>query len=351
MKKLSLLFPLMLFLIITCGEDDNPIGPSDEDEGEVVDIPTRFALTSPLGDTLNTIVPSFAWRSAVEPDMEDVEEYRLTVSTFESMESPTYTVRLANTSHTSFVLFTDDLKYYWTVSAYDNIIVDYQTQIQTLFATGCTASYCHGQGSGQGGLNLEAGASFNEITGSNTTSSAPLVIAGSPSLSPLIWRLEGKDNDGNSVTRMPPDWIMAQALIDRIRRWISQGAKFSVDDSVARFALSDTSFFLLDKQESPLDFSLIVPADSSEIDSPRPVFTWESSTDPDPRDEVKYTLIILNASDPSSVVYMSTGIEGTTHQVGEDIGTGSYNWHVIAEDSDNESLDTQSNEVFNFSII
>ena len=48
---------------------------------------------------------------------------------------------------------------------------------------------------------------------------------------------------------------------------------------------------------------------------------------------------------------MSTGIEGTTHQVGEDIGTGSYNWHVIAEDSDNESLDTQSNEVFNFSII
>ena len=46
MKKLSLLFLPMLFLIITCGEDDNPIGPSDEDEGEVVDIPTRFALTS-----------------------------------------------------------------------------------------------------------------------------------------------------------------------------------------------------------------------------------------------------------------------------------------------------------------
>lgn len=347
MKKLSLLFLLMLFLIITCGEDDDPIGPSDEDEGEVVDIPTRFALTFPLGDTLNTILPSFAWRSAVDPDMEDVEEYRLTVSTFESMESPTYTRRLADTSHTSLVLFTDDLKYYWTVSAYDNIIVDYQTQIQTIFTTGCTARFCHGHGSEQGGLNLEAGASFNEITGSN----APLVIARNPSISPLIWRLEGRDNNGNSVSRMPPNFSLAQVLIDRIRRWISQGAKFSVDDSVARFALSDTSFFLLDKQESPLDFSLIVPADSSEIDSPRPVFTWESSTDPDPRDEVKYTLIILNAPDPSSVVYMSTGIEGITHQVGEDIGTGSYKWHVIAEDSDNESLDTQSNEVFNFSII
>ena len=347
MKKLSLLFLLMLFLIITCGEDDDPIGPSNEDEGEVVDIPTKFALRSPLGDTLNTIVPSFAWRSAVDPDMEDVEEYRLTVSTFESMESPTYTVRLANTSHTSFVLFTDDLKYYWTVSAYDNIMVDYQTQIQTIFTTGCTSRFCHGHGSEQGGLNLEAGASFNEITGSN----APLVIAGDPFISRLIWRLEGKDNNGNSVSRMPPNSSLPQVTIDRIRRWISQGAKFSVDDSVARFALSDTSFFLLDKQESPLDFSLIVPADSSEIDSPTPVFTWESSTDPDPRDEVKYTLIILNASDPSSVVYRSTGIEGTSHQVGKDIGTGSYKWHVIAEDSDNESLDTQSNEVFNFSII
>ena len=119
-------------------------------------------------------------------------------------------------------------------------------------------------------------------------------------------------------------------------------------DTSGGFAFSDTSSFLLDKQESPALFSLVSPEDNSPVDSLRPVFSWESSIDPDPRDEVKYTLIIMSASD---TVYMSEGIEDTTHQVSEDIPIGSYQWFVVAEDTDDESLDRQSNEVFSLSVI
>ena len=248
MKKLTLLFVLMLSLIVSCGDDDGPTGLSEEDAAE--DKPSRFTLIFPLGDTLNTLSPSFAWHSV----MGDVAEYRITISTSESMESPIYTGRLADTSHTLPVLLTDDLKYYWTVSAYDTIVIDYQTKIQPIFTRSCTSAGCHGNGSDRGGLNLEVGTSFNEITGSNTTTHAPLVIAGSPITSPLIWKLEGEDDFGDSVfgRRMPitlSGSFLSQGVVNSIRKWISQGAKFSVADSVARFALSDTSYFVLDKQE------------------------------------------------------------------------------------------------------
>ena len=119
------------------------------------------------------------------------------------------------------------------------------------------------------------------------------------------------------------------------------------NDSSGQSAFSDTAFFLLDKQESPLVFSLISPENNSPIDSLRPLFTWFSTDDPDPRDTVRYSLIIMSALDSDSVVYFAAGLEDTTHQVTVDILPGSYRWFVIAEDTDEDSLDTQSIEVFN----
>jgi len=117
-------------------------------------------------------------------------------------------------------------------------------------------------------------------------------------------------------------------------------------DTSGGFAFSDTSSFLLDIQESPLPFSLISP-EGSIVDSLRPVFTWESSKDPDPRDVVKYTLIIKSGTD---TVYISAGIEDVTHQVTEDIPRGSYKWFVVAEDADEDSLDTRSSEIFRLGV-
>ena len=306
---------------------------------------------------MNTLLPTFTWNPSIDPDMGAVVGYQISISTSKSMESPIYTALLTDTSHSLSVPLTDDLKYYWRVSARDTAVeqkIDYQTQIEPIFTNNCTSRGCHVSGYTPGGLNLEVGNSFNEITGTNTTNNAPLVIADSPDISPLIWKLEGVDNNGNPVfgSRMPlTGQLLSQSTINSIRDWISEGATVSADDSLGVSSFSDTSSFRLDKQESPLEFSLISPEDNSTIDSLRPVFSWEQSIDPDPRDDVKYTLIILSASDTDSVVYISTGIEDTTHQVSEDIETGSYKWHVVAEDTDEDSLDTESSEVFSLSVI
>ncbi|MCH7886909.1 MAG: T9SS type A sorting domain-containing protein [Candidatus Marinimicrobia bacterium] len=201
----------------------------------VNDPPSKFELSYPLGDTLNTLLPSFAWRPSADADPDDRIEYRLMISAFESLESPLFSEILTDTFYTLSVPLADDSLFYWSVMA---------------------------------------------------------------------------------------------------------------NDSSGQFAFSDTASFLLDKQESPLEFSLISPENNSPVDSLRPLFTWFSSEDPDPRDTVRYSLIIMSAVDSDSVVYLATGLEDTTHQVTEDILPGSYRWFVIAEDADEDSLDTPSVEVF-----
>ena len=279
--------------VVVTAVDDSSLTASDSFWVTVLpveDDPTEFTLVFPLGDTLNTLLPVFTWNAALDADSADAIEYRLMISELESMESPVYTEITLDTSHTVSIPLTDDIKYYWTVSAKDTIVgqkLDYTTQVEPIFTNNCTSRGCHVPGNTGGGLNLEVGTSFGEITGSNTTANAPLVIPNDPDISPLIWKLEGVDNNGNNVfgSRMPFGGpFLSQSTVDIIRLWISEGANETVDDSSGQFSYSDTSSFLLDRQESPLAFSLISPEDESSIDSLRPLFSWDQSIDPDPRD-------------------------------------------------------------------
>lgn len=339
----------------------DPFGVSTDDTISVTvlpisDFPSKFTLITPLGDTLNTLFPTFRWNPSFVPDEGAVVAYEMSISLSKTMESPVYMEYITDTSHTITVPLSDDLKYYWVVSAIDTTVVekiDYQTVIEPIFTNNCTSAGCHVTGNMGGGLNLEIGTSYGEITGLNTTSNAPLVIAENPAISPLIWKLEGVDDTGADVfgNRMPfGGQSLSQSIINKIRYWITEGANPSSGGAMKRATYSDTSSFLIDKQEPPELFSLIGPPDGSGIDSFRPVFNWERSIDPDPRDIVKYMLFILSASDTDSVVYVSVDIVDTTHQLSEDIPAGDFKWFVVALDSDEESLNTKSSEVFNLSI-
>lgn len=109
--------------------------------------------------------------------------------------------------------------------------LDYESDIQIIFTSNCTSRGCHVSGNTGGGLNLQVGTSFGEITGMSTTTNAPLVISGSPDTSPLIWKLEGVNNNGGNVfgSRMPLGGpFLSQGTINSIRQWISDGAVLSV---------------------------------------------------------------------------------------------------------------------------
>ena len=52
-----------------------------------------------------------------------------------------------------------------------------------------------------------------------------IIVSGDPDASYLIWKLEGVDNLGNSVARMPASGeYLSQSTIDVIRQWIFDGA-------------------------------------------------------------------------------------------------------------------------------
>ena len=346
--------------IVVTATDDSSASVSDSFNVTILpvgDDPSRFSLSFPLGDTLNTLQPTFRWNSAEDPDSGDIVNYLFAISTFESMESPIYTESLSDTFHTITVPLTDDLKYYWSLSANTTTVnpkLDYQTQIEPIFTNNCTSRGCHVSGNTGGGLNLQVGTSFDEITGSATTNNAPLVIAENPDISPLIWKLEGVDNNGSPVflSRTPFGGpFLSESTINSIRQWITEGANPSADDSSGGFSFSDTSSFLVDKQEPPQAFSLISPADGSSIDTLRPRFSWEQSIDPDPRDEVKYTLFLFSTINEDTVIYKIHGIVDTVYQFTEDIETRDYQWFVSAVDADDESLNRQSSEVFSLSVV
>jgi len=346
--------------IVVTVTDNSSISVSDSFNVTILpvgDDPSRFSLTFPLGDTLNTLQPTFSWHPAVDPDGGDVIEYQISISTSETMESPIYTESLSDTFHTINVQLTDDIKYYWSISANTTTVnpkLDYQTQIEPIFTNNCTSRGCHVSSNTGGGLNLQVGTSFGEITGASTTDNAPLVIAGNPDISPLIWKLEGEDNNGANVfgSRMPFGGpFLSNSTINSIRQWISEGANPFADDSSGGFSFSDTSYFLIDKQESPQAFSLISPADGSSIDTLRPLFRWEESVDPDPRDEVKYTLILRRATGPDSIVFKVFDIADTAYQVTEDFELGNYQWWVESHDADDTTFSLRSNEIYSLSVI
>ncbi|TFB08300.1 hypothetical protein E3V36_07880, partial [Candidatus Marinimicrobia bacterium MT.SAG.2] len=138
--------------VVVTATDDSSASVSDSFNVTILpvgDDPSRFSLSFPLGDTLNTLLPNFSWHPAVDPDNGDVIEYQISISTFESMESPIYTESLSDTFHIITVPLTDDVKYYWSLSANTTKVnpkLDYQTQIEPIFTNNCTSRGCHVSG-------------------------------------------------------------------------------------------------------------------------------------------------------------------------------------------------------------
>lgn len=97
-----------------------------------------------------------------------------------------------------------------------------------VFTPTCATSGCHSGGAPAAGLNLQAGNAYAELVGIASSQDAGLmrVNPGNPDDSYLIRKLEGTASSGQ---QMPPGAPLAQAEIDVIRQWITDGA---VDDTV-----------------------------------------------------------------------------------------------------------------------
>jgi len=110
--------------------------------------------------------------------------------------------------------------------------VDYETQIQPIFNSGCTG--CHGA---NGGLSLAAGSSYNNLVDVTSQGYAPAlrVASGDPNASVLYNKVAGTGVHGNTMGSLSADQI---ALIST---WITElGAAQTLTIAEARGAAEDS---------------------------------------------------------------------------------------------------------------
>lgn len=101
----------------------------------------------------------------------------------------------------------------------------------TLFASSCTFSSCHGGANAAAGLDLRAEDLHGALLGHTVTgaTSRPLVAPGDPDgswLVELLSKCEPTDDAGNVVAHMPRNapTLANPALVAKVRAWIAAGA-------------------------------------------------------------------------------------------------------------------------------
>ncbi|MGH8003488.1 MAG: hypothetical protein ACRECJ_02030, partial [Limisphaerales bacterium] len=126
----------------------------------------------------------------------------------------------------------------------------------------------------------------------------------------------------------------------------------TVDSKGARSAFSAIQDFYINAlNEPPSIFSLLSPADSAFTVTKAPALDWADATDPDPFDAVSYEVLISPFANFDSA-FTSGGLltSSYTVQAGALAVRGRlYYWKVRA--ADNASLNTESSEVFRFTLL
>jgi len=127
----------------------------------------------------------------------------------------------------------------------------------------------------------------------------------------------------------------------------STGSYNYIYQATSRLGLADydtATWIIATNNGSPSSFSLLSPSDSATILSVV-TFKWQTATDPDSGDQVRYDLIFSTSSNfqpDSTVVYDSL----LTNQYTDSLGIGTYYWKVRNYDRCNSG--TFSNQIWTF---
>ncbi len=112
----------------------------------------------------------------------------------------------------------------------------------------------------------------------------------------------------------------------------------STNDDYEESAVSDTASFLLNiANDAPATFALMYPTDTSEVTTTLPTLLWQSSTDPDPIDTVRY-MVLFGSTIPDLESFYTDTV--TSYQFTTELEDNTdYFWRVIAEDLNGASTE------------
>ena len=297
--------------------------------------PDEFTLLTPEDDDeLTTLTPIFTWNTTTDSDIGDQISYNLELG--ESVDSLSSVYTGTDTTFTSAVL-SDNTTYYWKVIATD--------------LSGATTENTGGYHSFRVNTENDPPSVFSLVTPTDNSIEVDL--------SPLFYWTEAVDPD-------PLDMVSYHLFIDQDQTFAStvaieidsNGFNYDIlntilDDNSSYYwkvnALdnhdavtgSDTLQFWTDAfPEPPLAFNTISPVDSTEALPTEVSFVWNNTEDPDPIDNVSFTLVYATDwADSNTFEYVQS--DGDTTASATLINDTEYFWWVMANDED--ELSTQSN--------
>jgi hypothetical protein len=282
--------------------------------------PNSFDLLSPSsGSFVSTLTPSVSWQEATDPDPLDTIEYIVyysiesDFSTYDSMDG------ISNTSVTLPTL-NDDTLYYWKVKALDKwgeetlsdntwnfhvyhpeqpytFSLIYPPNADTLWQLSDTLWWDSTTDPDPGDSVV-----YDLYYDTSPSFPSPTVIA---DLADTFYYFTGSDDDTYF-------WKVLAKDINTSGRWSTQTFRFTIY-----------------VPEPPDPFNLASPADNDSVIL-HPTLSWDEATDPDPQDQITYTLYWSLDSLFSSVDSTTTTNESYT--LPELLDDTLYYWKVRAED-------------------
>jgi hypothetical protein len=300
--------------------------------------PTVFALLSPGAEALfNTTSVSFEWESSTDSDPMDQVMYHLELHTGE-------THMAYDTDQTTFIVegLMDNSVYHWSVTAHDmNGAVTDNTDGPRMFI-----------------VNVQNDPPML------SSLVAPLDSSIQTNLSPLFYWTEASDPD-------PMDHLSYHLILTHdIAGSMVQDAVIDSNSFSFEFELEDNSdyywkvntldsygletiapdyiiFYTDDFPEPPLNFTTLLPENNAAGIGTEVEFIWNSTTDPDPLEQIRYQLIYATNWDDSSTYIFSDIIEDTSLTISVN-NNSEYHWKVQAMDRDEFVVGSNDDTPSNF---
>ncbi len=122
-------------------------------------------------------------------------------------------------------------------------------------------------------------------------------------------------------------WLIDVPLEDNHQYWWRARADDGFEDGEW---ISPSSFIINSENDPPGSFHLLTPPDGGEVTTLKPILDWETSIDPDPGDQVTYTLFY--GKDIPSQLQVEVGGE-SVYQIKTPLEDNQlYYWKVVAKD-------------------
>jgi len=93
---------------------------------------------------------------------------------------------------------------------------------------------------------------------------------------------------------------------------------------------ASASFVMNAVNDHPTEFELLIPANTSEVESLTPLLDWEDAVDPDPLDQVSYRVLL--GTEIPDLIEIEVGIESSFETTTPLTDNTLYYWKVIATD-------------------